>query len=333
MGNLKRSLRLTALSPMFRNADLPVRFVRARHRLVDNSQDHPAIPDVPDCAHSLPSFIGARTFLAFLVALSMPLCAALMTGCAARSSAPSSPSAVAPVAPALEPAPTPAAPADPPAPSDTDIPLIKLPAGAAKPPAPFEGAGWEDLFDGHTLEGWKETLFAGRGGVHCQDGLIILNMGDPFTGINYTNEFPKMNYEIALDAMRVSGSDFFCGLTVPVGESHCSLVAGGWGGSLFGISSLDGMDASENETTKYVTFEQGKWYRLRLRVTEKRIEVWVDDDKLINVITTDRKLSVRPGDIELSKPMGIAAWQTTAALREIKVRKVDAPAGPPPKGF
>lgn len=314
MGNLKRSLRLTPLSPAYWSANVPFFHV--------------------ECAHSLPLLIEARTFLV-LFALSLPLCAALMTGCAAKpSSAPSSPSAaVAPVAPALEPAPTPAAPTAPPAPSDTDIPPIKLPAGAAKPPAPFEGAGWEDLFDGHTLEGWKETLFAGRGGVHCQDGLIILNMGDPFTGINFTNEFPKMNYEIALDAMRVSGSDFFCGLTVPVGESHCSLVAGGWGGSLFGISSLDGMDASENETTKYVTFEQGKWYRLRLRVTEKRIEVWVDDDKLINVITTDRKLSVRPGDIELSKPMGIAAWQTTAALREIKVRKVDAPAGPPPKGF
>ena len=113
------------------------------------------------------------------------------------------------------------------------------------------------MFDGQTLAGWRETAFAGHGEVHCQDGVVVLSMGDPFTGINWTNEFPKMNYEVALDAMRVMGSDFFCGLTVPVGTNFCSLIVGGWGGSLVGISSLDGMDASENETTKFKNFESG----------------------------------------------------------------------------
>ena len=189
------------------------------------------------------------------------------------------------------------------------------------------------MFDGETLTGWHETSFAGHGELQCRSGAIFLSMGDPFTGINYTNPFPTMNYEVALDAMRVMGSDFFCALTVPVGESHCSLIVGGWGGSLVGISSLDGMDASENETTKFVTFEQGRWYRIRLRVTSGRIEGWIDNQKLIDVNTTDRRISLRPGDIELSKPMGIAAWQTASALREIKFHKVDGPADPPKKGF
>ena len=95
---------------------------------------------------------------------------------------------------------------------------ITLPPGAAQPPAPFEGEGWQAMFDGQTLAGWRETAFAGHGEVHCQDGVIVLGMGDPFTGINWTNDFPKMNYEVALDAMRLMGSDFFCGLTVPVGD-------------------------------------------------------------------------------------------------------------------
>ena len=82
------------------------------------------------------------------------------------------------------------------------------------------------------------------------------------TGINWTNRVPKVNYEVTLDAMRVTGSDFFCGLTVPVSDSFCTLIVGGWGGSLVGISSLDGQDASENETTKFFNFEQGKWYRI-----------------------------------------------------------------------
>ncbi|HEY5911036.1 MAG TPA: family 16 glycoside hydrolase [Verrucomicrobiae bacterium] len=249
-------------------------------------------------------------------------------GCA---SAPSRPEPAPPVTKATEP-PAASAPAEQPvAPAPRPSIADRLTQAAAKAPAPFAGEGWQPMFDGHSLSGWSETQFAGRGEVQVESGLLVLNMGDPFTGINYTNEFPKMGYEIALDALRLSGSDFFCGLTVPVGESFCSLIVGGWGGGLVGISSLDGMDASENETTKYVSFEQGRWYRIRLRITQDRIEGWIDNEKLINVLTKDRKVSLRPGEIEMSKPMGIAAWQTTSALREIKVRRVDLPDGPPRK--
>lgn len=200
-----------------------------------------------------------------------------------------------------------------------------------EPPAPFEGEGWESLFDGKTLKGWHETDFAGHGETTCTNGLLILNMGDPFTGLNLTNPFPKMNYELALDAMRVNGSDFFCGITMPIGESFCSLIVGGWGGSLLGISSLDGMDASENETTRFVNFERGKWYRIRIRITDGRIEAWINKEKLVDVVTTDRRISLRPGEIEMSKPFGICCWQTASALRDIKVRPVSAAADPPKK--
>jgi hypothetical protein len=236
-----------------------------------------------------------------------------IAGCASRAERQPALTAAAPGKPAVPPQPEAASEAP-------------LPPGAAKPPLPFEGEGWQTMFGGETLSGWRETQFAGRGEVQCRSGVILLNMGDPFTGINWTNYFPSMNYEVALDAMRVMGSDFFCGLTVPVGDQCCSLIVGGWGGSLVGISSLDGMDASENETTKFVNFETGRWYRIRLRVTEGRIEVWIDRDKLIDVDTRDKRISVRPGDIELSKPVGVAAWESTAALREIKWRPVTPPA-------
>lgn len=253
----------------------------------------------------------------------------LLGGCAADKKPVSEKAVEKPQAAATQPAPAPA-----PAPAAAEPaaePDPRLKEAASKAPAPFEGEGWETMFDGHSLKGWRETEFAGRGEIAIESGLIVLRMGDPFTGINYTNDFPKMNYEVALDAMRVSGSDFFCGLTVPVGDSFCSLIVGGWGGALVGISSLDGMDASENETSKYVSFDQGRWYRIRLRITQGRIEGWIDNEKLINVLTEDRKVSTRPGDIEMSKPMGIASWQTAAALRQIKVRQVDKPDGPPKK--
>ena len=260
--------------------------------------------------------IQSLRFLVFTMGL------VLAAGCGTEPAKP----AAQPVRPAEAKAPVPAAAAAPAAAASTESNMT-LPPGVAQAPAPFEGEGWESMFDGRTLTGWKETGFAGHGEVHCQSGVIAVSMGDPFTGINWTNAFPKMNYEVALDAMRVMGSDFFCGLTLPVGTNFCSLIVGGWGGSLVGISSLDGMDASENETTKYKNFESGRWYRIRLRVTEKKIQAWIDKERLVDVGITDRRVSVRPGEIELSEPFGLACWQTGAAWREIKYRLVSGAAG------
>lgn len=264
-----------------------------------------------------------------VVAVLCSMVVSLVAGCASGR-APANPVAATEPAPPVTPPPSPATTPPPAPPAPETIPQRKDPlkeaAGVAS--APFEGTGWRDLFNGTDLKGWRETQFAGRGEVECRDGSILMNMGNPFTGIQYTNEVPWMNYEVALDAMRVMGSDFFCGLTVPVGNSFCSLIVGGWGGTLVGISSLDGMDASENQTTKFVRFEQGRWYRVRLRITPDRIEGWIDNDKLIDVITTGKKIGLRPGEIEMSKPFGLACWQTSAALRQIKIRSVDSPADP-----
>jgi hypothetical protein len=256
------------------------------------------------------------------------LCTGLVwaAGCASEPAKPGTPPAAGAAGAKESPRPQ-AAAAQAPAAAEAEETKITLPPGAAAAPAPFEGEGWESMFDGHSLAGWREAPFAGHGDVRLQSGVVIVTMGNPFTGINWTNDLPKVNYEVAFDAMRVMGSDFFCGLTVPVADSFCSLIVGGWGGSLVGISSLDGMDASENETTKFVSFQTGRWYRIRMRVTEKRLQVWIDKDRLVDVDIAEKKVSLRPGDIEISKPFGLAAWQTSAAYREIKFRKVSGPAG------
>ena len=52
-----------------------------------------------------------------------------------------------------------------------------------------------------------------------------------------------------------------------------SRVVGGWGGRVVGISSINGVDASENETYKDHEFKTGQWYRVRVKVTKKKVEV------------------------------------------------------------
>ena len=186
-----------------------------------------------------------------------------------------------------------------------------------------EKQAWRSLFDGKTLFNWKSANFGGEGKVRVEDGKIMLETGVTLTGITWTGgDIPRMSYEISLEAMKVSGDDFFCGLTFPVGDSPCSLIVGGWGGTVVGLSSIDGQDASENETTTSMDFAHGRWYRIRLRVTPKKIEAWIDDKNIIDAVTTGHEISIRP-EVSLSRPLGIATWKTEAALRDIKLRKLD----------
>jgi hypothetical protein len=180
---------------------------------------------------------------------------------------------------------------------------------------------WQPLFDGESLAGWKITNFGGEGEVYVEKERLMLEFGSSLTGITYSKEFPKTNYEVRLDAMQVDGIDFFCGMTFPVGDSHCSFIVGGWAGAVVGLSNIDDRDASENETTKYMTFKNGVWYRIRLRVTPDRITAWIDDKKMVDQVITGRKISTRP-ETDLSKPFGIASWDTRAALRNIEVRRL-----------
>ena len=177
-------------------------------------------------------------------------------------------------------------------------------------------------FDGKTLQGWKETDFYGRKPVQVKDGQIILQKGNDMTGVTWTNVCLRMNYEIVLEAKRVEGDDFFCCLTFPVDTNSCSLVCGGWGGSLVGISSLDGSDASNNQTASTRQFENGKWYRIRVRVTAHVIEAWIDQDSVVDIDVTDKSIDVRH-EVDASKPMGIATWRTTGAARDIRWRPLE----------
>src|SRR5687768_11574178 len=164
---------------------------------------------------------------------------------------------------------------------------------------------WRPLFNGRSLEGWKVNDFAGAGEVKVQEGKIVIGSGVALTGLKRTEPPLKTNYEVSLDAMKVEGDDFFCGLTFPVKDSHATLIIGGWGGSLVGFSSIDGMDASENEFTQYARFDRNKWYNIRLRVTDSKIQAWIDNERMIDADIRDRKISMRAGEIEDSAPFGI----------------------------
>ena len=63
------------------------------------------------------------------------------------------------------------------------------------------------------------------------------------------------------------------------------------------------------------------WYTVRLRVTKDKLEAWLDNEKIVNADTKDRQIDVRI-EVEESRPLGLATFQTTAALRNVRWRKL-----------
>ena len=180
------------------------------------------------------------------------------------------------------------------------------------------------IFDGETLNGWEITQFGTQGPIFVSDGKVMLDYGDGCTGITSTRDVPKINYEVILDARRTSGNDFFCGITFPVNDQFCSLIIGGWGGSVIGLSNIDGKDAANNKTNVSKHFDNDTWYTIKLKVSPSKIETWIDGEKMIDYTYKEDELSLR-SEVNLSKPLGICSWKTSAELRNIKLTKVETP--------
>lgn len=209
-----------------------------------------------------------------------------------------------------------------------DCPGHGKPVSAAPPdpgrPAPqAKDANEIVLFDGASLKNWTKTEYGGEGAVSVKDGRIIVEMGAQLSGVTWSGpELPKTNYELSVEAMKIDGSDFFCGIAFRVGKDTASFVAGGWGGGVCGISSIDGGNASENETSVVKSFAKDRWYRFRLRVEPEKILVWLDDEKIIDVGIKGRQVEIHPA-MDSGLPLGLATYTTTAAFRNVKLRKID----------
>ncbi len=208
---------------------------------------------------------------------------------------------------------------------------VAVAAGVLLLAAPSVAGEWRTLFDGKTLGRWQvvDTFdFADHGKVEVKAGQLYLAAGQPGTGIRFDDRklpkgrrLPRIDYEVELQAMRVEGDDFFCGLTFPVGRRALSLIVGGWGGEVVGLSCIDDEPAVENLTCDYIEFDQRRWYKIRVRVTQAKVEAWIDDKQIVDFEIGDHKLSIW-FEKETTFPLGIATWRTTAVLRNIRLREL-----------
>ena len=184
------------------------------------------------------------------------------------------------------------------------------------------------IFDGKSLAGWRAAVknaYEKPGKISVNDAAIVLPQGQAATGIVYAkDDFPTTNYEVSLEARRTDGSDFFCGMTFPVGKQYCTFICGGWGGGTTGLSNVDGFNADENETTNFVEFKNGQWYNVRLRVTDEKILVWIDKEKMVDLDRKDKKFDIW-WEQEPLRPFGMGNWHCSSELRKLTLTRLEVP--------
>ncbi len=187
-----------------------------------------------------------------------------------------------------------------------------------RPPASEVGP-WVPLLEEPVRGQWVESNFGGGGEVLWESGAVELGFGSPLTGITWTGEYPRDDYEVELTATPLEGNDFFCGLTFPVGEGSCTLILGGWGGALTGLSCLDGEDASMNATKSFRHYPSGTPVAIRLVVNRTSVCVSLDGEQIIRQPRDGVEFSLRP-EVLPSAPFGLASYVTRARFSGLRYR-------------
>ena len=184
--------------------------------------------------------------------------------------------------------------------------------------------GWVALMDGTTMSGWETVRYGGEGEPYVRNGVMILPraVSGFMTGISWVGDsLPTNNYAIYYEARRVEGYDIFAGLSFPYGDSFATLIVGGWGGAICGLSSIDGRDASSNETTKMIHFKDEQWYPVYLRVAPDSIQAVIDTVKVVDISTAGKRIHLRGGTDVNS--LTFTTYLTTGEIRGLRIKRFD----------
>jgi len=150
-----------------------------------------------------------------------------------------------------------------------------------------------------------------KGKVAVRGGRLVLGPGGPYTGVAWTGEPPRTDYELTI-AARASGGHDFCNVTFPVGKAFCTLRPRAWG----------------------IALAPDSLHKLRLRVAAGRVQAWLDD-KLVTDVPRSKAQTALPLAFDAMKPLGVhASLGTRLAISSIELTRLGpkgAPA-PPPAG-
>ena len=185
-----------------------------------------------------------------------------------------------------------------------------------------DAASWQPLFKDPELKNWEPIEFGETNRHEIKTDSIRVEQGYQLTGVRFTGDLPTSNYQMELEAIKGTGTDFFCCLTFPVQDQFCSLVVGGWGGTVTGISCIDAKDASDNQTTSFRKYEMNKPYLINVTVTDDKLQCRIDDELVVDLALKGVKLSLRT-DVDQCKPLSLCSFATGATWNNFRIQRLE----------
>ncbi len=179
--------------------------------------------------------------------------------------------------------------------------------------------GWISLFDGRTLDGWKES--GAPGSFTVEDGILVAK-GKPMGHLFYQGDVEGhdfKNFEVKVEAMTLPGSNggiYFHtkyqdkgwprqGFEVQVNNTHRDPIKTG---SIYQVRNVTESPAKDNE-----------WFTVHITVRGKQVTVMVDDKKVVD-FEVERSHATKDFKRELSS--GTFALQAHDPKSEVRIRSI-----------
>lgn len=159
------------------------------------------------------------------------------------------------------------------------IAVIALFLTACKSQAPTDT--WISIFDGETLSGWKKST-ENPESLTVEDGAI--KCSGPRAHLFYEGKFKNFEFEAEVKAQEKSNSGIFI---------HTAYQKEGWPTQGYEVQVNNSYRGSEKNPERrktgsvynirniyYPLAEDGEWFKMRIKVVENQIEVFVNDVKV-----------------------------------------------------
>lgn len=229
---------------------------------------------------------------------------------------------------------TPPDPVDPeptdPDPIDPD-PVEPEPVDPVDPPLtefePLVPGQWRSIFDGERLGRWipitridaTDLADPVPGEVEIDGRQLVLNPGDPLTGVSWFGPMPTDEFEVTVET-KIDDAEMLS-VAFPVGTERAAIQLDA-GNRKAGLYHVDGTDPRDNPMAAIFDGAVAGWHQLRIRVTAQHVQAWLNGQPIANQDRLESTFGA-PDGYHPMHPLSMVASNGSASLRNIRIRTLE----------
>lgn len=192
---------------------------------------------------------------------------------------------------------------------------------------PLTPGQWRSIFDGEQLGRWipitridaTDLADPVPGEVEIDGRQIVLNTGDPLTGVSWFGPMPTKDFEITVEA-KIDDAELIS-VAFPVGTERAAIQLDA-DNRKAGLYHIDGTGLHDDPMAAIFDGSVAGWHQLRIRVTEQRVQTWLNGQSIADQERTGSSFGA-PEGFSPMHPLSMVASNGSASLRNIRIRTLE----------